>query len=104
MADVFVVHRQLTKDLLLVRLQLCQKFFELCFVEDCTGREGPYILQLSLGSRGNSSEGHFSEAALRPLLNAHRIGNSKPLLVLRRNRLDFAPEEARIIEFLARAV
>jgi len=67
MSNVFVVHRQLTEDLLLVRLQLCQKVLELYFVEDFTGSEGPCILQLSLGSRGNSREDHFAKVELRPL-------------------------------------
>ena len=40
MPDVLVVHRQLTENLFLVRLQLCQEFLELCFVEDFTGSEG----------------------------------------------------------------
>src|SRR5467141_2169321 len=104
MADAFVVHWQLTEDLLLVRLQLCQKIFELCFVEDCTGREGPYILQLSLGSRGNSSEDHFSEAVLRPLLNAHRIGNSMRLLVIRRSRFEFRLKVTAMSVFFASAI
>src|ERR1700719_370803 len=87
MPDVFVVHRQLAEDLLPVRLQLCQKILELCFVENCTGSKRPCVLQFSLGSRGNSREDDFAEVELRPLLNAHRIGNSVCLIVIRRKRI-----------------
>src|ERR1700674_2880105 len=96
MANVFVVHRQLTEDLLLVRLQLGQKILELYFVEDFTGSEGPCILQLSLGSRGNSSEDHFAKVELRPLLDAHRIGNSVCLIVIRWKGTTLRLERAEI--------
>src|SRR5437660_12247055 len=76
MPDVLVVHRQLTENLFLVRLQLCQEFLELCFVEDFTGSERPCVLQFSLGGERNSREDHFAEVKLRPFLNAPRIGNS----------------------------
>src|SRR6202521_1762579 len=104
MANVFVVHRQLTEDLLLVRLQLGQKILELYFVEDFTSSEGPCMLELSLGSRGNSREDHFAEVELRPLLNAHRIGNSVCLIVIRWKRIKLCLEVAAMGVFFASAV
>src|SRR6266446_1646649 len=77
MADVLVVHRQLAEDLFLAGLQLCQELLELGFVEDFAGGERPGGVKLSFSSWGNSSEDHFAEVILRPLLDAHRIGNGE---------------------------
>src|SRR5260370_35514248 len=60
--------------------------------------------QLSGGRRGNSSEDHFSEGVLRPLQNAHRIGNSMRLLVIRRSRIEFRFEVAAMSVFFASAI
>ncbi len=104
MADVFVVHRQHTEDLFLVRLQLCQEFLELHFVEDFPGSERPCIKQPPLGGGGNSSEDHFAEVELRPLLNAHRIGNGVRLVVIRGKRINPGLEVATMTVFFASAV
>src|SRR5437016_12588973 len=104
MPDVRVVHRQPTKDLLLVRLQLCQKILELYMVEDFTGSEGPCVLQFSLSGGRNSREDHFAEVKLRPFLNAHRIGNSVCLIVIRWKRIKLCLEVAAMSVFFAGAV
>src|SRR6266436_1136124 len=83
MADVIVMHRQFAEDLLLMPLQFCQQFLELCLVENITGGDRPRGMQLSLGGRRNPSKNHFAEAILRAFLDGHGIGNCLCLLIVR---------------------
>src|SRR5437879_12708022 len=59
-ANVIVVHRQFAEDLLLMCLEFCQKFLELCLVENISCRDRPCAASLSIGRGGNSSEKHVA--------------------------------------------